>query len=143
MMVRGVCCLRPGIPGVSDRIEVRSLVGRFLEHSRLYLFENGGQPEVYLGSADLMERNLDRRVEVLCPVVDPDWNAHVRTVVFETLWHDTARAWHLHADGSYTRMPPPASGPAVDAQAALLDHYTGHTPLARATTAGTASRPGR
>ncbi len=143
MMVRGVCCLRPGIPGVSDRIEVRSLVGRFLEHSRLYLFENGGQPEVYLGSADLMERNLDRRVEVLCPVVDPDWNAHVRTVVFETLWNDTARAWHLHADGSYTRMPAPASGPAVDAQAALLDHYTGHTPLARAATAGTASRPGR
>jgi polyphosphate kinase len=124
LLVRGVCCLRPGIPGVSDRIEVRSIVGRFLEHSRLYLFENGGQPEVYLGSADLMERNLDRRVEVLCPVTDPHWNAHLRTVVFETLWRDTVRAWQLHADGTYTRVPRPAGGSALDAQAALLGHYT-------------------
>ena len=124
LLVRGVCCLRPGIPGVSDRIEVRSIVGRFLEHSRLYLFENGGQPEVYLGSADLMERNLDRRVEVLCPVTDPHWNAHLRTVVFETLWRDTVRAWQLHADGTYTRVPRPAGSSALDAQAALLGHYT-------------------
>ena len=109
---------------MSERIEVRSIVGRFLEHSRLYLFENGGQPEVYLGSADLMERNLDRRVEVLCPITDSDWNAHLRTVVFDTLWRDTARAWQLHADGSYTRIPRPAGIPAFDAQAALLAHYT-------------------
>jgi len=131
MMVRGVCCLRPGMPGVSDRIDVRSIVGRFLEHSRLYAFENGGHPEVYLGSADLMERNLDRRVEVLCPVIDPEWNTHLRTVVFDTLWSDTLRAWQLHADGSYTRVVRPAGVAAVDAQATLLEHYTGRPSAAR------------
>ena len=101
LIVRGVCCLRPGIPGISDRIRVRSIVGRLLEHSRLYFFENGGDHELYIGSADLMERNLDRRVEVLVPVTDPELRMHLRDVVLETLLADTARAWILSSSGRY------------------------------------------
>ena len=83
----------PGVPGVSERIRVRSIVGRFLEHSRIYYFENGGEPEVYIGSADLMERNLDRRVEVLCPVRDPEIRQHLHDTVLTTVCADTDRAW--------------------------------------------------
>ncbi len=122
LIVRGVCCLRPGVPGFSERIRVRSIVGRLLEHSRLYAFENGGEPELYIGSADLMERNLDRRVEVLFPITDPDLRTHLRDVVLDTLLKDTARAWLLKANGRYERAVP---GPEpVDSQKALLDYYT-------------------
>ncbi len=106
LIVRGVCCLRPGVPGISDHIRVRSVVGRFLEHSRIYYFENGGEPEVFIGSADLMERNLDRRVEVLCPVRDPELRQHLRSVVLDSLLRDTERAlpaaerWDLRRRGS-------------------------------------------
>ena len=124
MIVRGVCCLRPGIPGISDRIRVRSVVGRFLEHSRIYYFENGGEPDVYIGSADLMERNLDRRVEVLCPVSDPELRQHLRDVVLSAVRADNRRAWTLRSDGSYVRDTPPAGADAVDSQLLLLAHYT-------------------
>ena len=107
MIVRGVCCLRPGIPGVSDNISVRSIVGRFLEHSRIYYFLNGGDEEIYIGSADLMERNLDRRVEVICPIQDPAIKRHLRDIVLEALLSDTHRAWELQTDGSYRRVRPP------------------------------------
>jgi len=124
LIVRGVCCLRPGIPGISDRIRVRSVVGRLLEHSRLYWFENGAAPEVYIGSADLMERNLDRRVEVLVPVQDPELRAHLRDVVLDTMLRDTERTWTLTPSGRYDRVPAPPGTPAVDAQRALIEWYS-------------------
>ena len=102
---------------------MRSVVGRFLEHSRIYYFENGGAPEVYIGSADLMERNLDRRVEVLCPIRDPDLRHHLRHVVLDALLRDTDRAYDLQADGEYIRVTPEEGQPAVNSQKVLLDHY--------------------
>jgi len=123
MIVRGVCCLRPGIPGISDRINVRSIVGQFLEHSRIYYFENGGSPDVYIGSADLMERNLDRRVEVLCPVNDPSHRQLLRDAVLEVLLSDTDRAWTLKSDGSYVRTTAPEGVPPLNSQRFLLEWY--------------------
>ncbi len=123
LITRGVCCLRPGLPGVSATITVRSIVGRFLEHSRIYYFENGGAPEVFIGSADLMERNLDRRVEVLCPVRDPDIRHHLRHVVLDALLRDTDRASRLLADGEYIRCTAAPGDPPVNSQTFLLEHY--------------------
>ncbi len=121
MIVRGVCCLKPGVPGVSERIRVRSVVGRFLEHSRVYWFANGGEPELYIGSADLMERNLDRRVEVVCPVRDPALANHVRDIVLQTYLQDTDRAYILTGSRYHVAA---SDGPRFNAQQLLLEWYT-------------------
>ena len=123
LIVRGMCRLRPGVPGVSDNIRVRSIVGRFLEHSRLYWFANGGKEELFIGSADLMERNLGRRVEVLAPVKDAAIREHLRHVVLDAYLRDTDRAMELDAEGRYVR-PTAGEMPRFNAQEFLVAHYT-------------------
>ena len=103
--VRGICCLRPGVPGVSENITVDSIVGRFLEHSRVYYFENGGQPKVYLSSADWMPRNLNRRVEILFPVEDAD-NIQRIIGILDAIQRDNHNRRRLHSDGTYERIKP-------------------------------------
>ncbi|MGD0435380.1 MAG: polyphosphate kinase 1 [Bryobacteraceae bacterium] len=109
LLVRGICCLRPGLPGVSENIEVTSIVGRFLEHSRAYYFRNGGKEEIYLGSADLMPRNLDHRVEVLFPLSAPELISRVRDGLLDAYLRDTAKARHMLPDGAY-ELKRPARG---------------------------------
>ena len=104
LLVRGTCCLRPGIPGVSENIEVTSIVGRFLEHSRIYYFRNGGAEEIYLGSADLMPRNINRRVETLFPLEDEALIQHVKNDLLSVYLADTAKARRMNSAGTYTRL---------------------------------------
>jgi polyphosphate kinase len=120
LIVRSICCLRPGVPGVSENITVRSVVGRFLEHSRIYCFRNGGQEEVYLGSADLMTRNMDRRVEVLFPVENQRLIRHIRDEVLTTYLNDNMQARRLNAEGVYERVQPTAEEAPVHSQSWLL-----------------------
>ena len=123
LIVRGACCLRPGVPGWSENIRVFSLVGRFLEHSRIYQFGQGEHTEVYLGSADLMERNLDRRVEVVFPVEDAEWAAEITDEIMPAYLRDTANTWELDADGSYRRrLPGPGEEP-FSAQSWFVAEY--------------------
>jgi len=117
LVVRGMCCLRPGVAGLSENIIVRSVVGRFLEHSRIYYFENGGDPAVYLGSADLMQRNLDRRIETLFPIEDPAMIRHIRENLLATYLNDNIRAKLLMPDGSYVRAQPEPGAAPRDSQA--------------------------
>ena len=119
MLVRGICCLRPGLEGRSDTIRVGSLVGRFLEHSRVYRFINGGNERIYLGSADIMNRNLDRRVEVLFPIEDEKLKDRIRTEVLDPFFADNVKMRFLESDGSYTRPRVAGENP-CDAQAELL-----------------------
>jgi polyphosphate kinase len=120
--VRGFCCLRPGIPGVSDHIRVISIVDRFLEHARVYYFHNGGDPEMLLGSADLRPRNLDRRVEVLFPVRDPGIRDAILTTILRTHLSDTVKARELQSDGEYNRVEPGKDRVPLRSQAWLVEH---------------------
>jgi polyphosphate kinase len=119
LIVRGICCLRPGLPGVSDNIRVRSIVGRFLEHPRVYWFLNGGKEEVFCASADWMDRNFFRRVEVAFPIEDKQLRARVVKEALENYLADNTQAWVLRSDGSYERLTP-SEAPPHAAQLSLL-----------------------
>jgi polyphosphate kinase len=120
LIIRGMCCLRPGVPGVSENIRVISIIGRFLEHSRIYYFQNGGDPSVLIGSADWMTRNLDRRVEVITPIEDPDISKDLQEVLGIML-ADNRQAWDMQADGSYQQRCPQAGTAAESTQQILMD----------------------
>ncbi len=120
LLVRGLCCLRPGLPGISETICVKSIVGRFLEHSRIYYARNAGAETLYMGSADLMQRNLDRRVEVLVPIEDQSMLTLLRDEVLETMWRDTAQSRELLPSGLYYCNQPALGTPLFDSQMALL-----------------------
>ena len=116
LIVRGICMLRPGIPRLSENIRVRSIVGRFLEHSRIFYFRNDGNEEVYIGSADWMPRNLNRRVEVVCPVNDPKLRRFLRDVVLDAYLRDNVNARDLKPDGSYQPIRPTTEDQEFDSQ---------------------------
>jgi polyphosphate kinase len=116
---RAICMLRPGVEGLSENVHVRSILGRFLEHSRIYSFEAGESSSVYVGSADLMPRNLDRRIEVLVPV------EHARSrqelsAVLDSVFSDDSHAWTLGQDGMWTRLTPSRPEKPIDHQAAMM-----------------------
>ena len=105
LLVRGICCLVPGVKGISENIEVRSILGRFLEHSRIFYFKNNGNPEIYLSSADWMTRNLHRRIELMYPVEDPKIKNELYNIL-ELYWKDNTKSWRLLPDGSYEKITP-------------------------------------
>ena len=129
LIVRGVCCLRPGVVGVSENVRVISVVGRFLEHSRIYYFRNGGKEEIFIGSADLMRRNLDRRVEVLFPLEDPALKRHVRDDMLEMYLRDTVNAHQLLPDGQYIRVQPVPGEEPFDVQDWFLTRHAADVAL--------------
>ncbi len=125
LIVRGACTLRPGVPGVSENIRVRSIVGRFLEHSRVWWFGNNGDPDLFCSSADWLERNLLRRVEIGFPILDPDLAARVKVESLDNYLLDNINAWELHSDGSYRRIVPETDAMPHSAQATLLAKLCG------------------
>jgi polyphosphate kinase len=102
LIIRGACSIQPGLPGISERITVRSIIGEFLEHSRIWSFENGGEREWYIGSADLMDRNLDRRIEAVAPVEDHDAQARLAAII-DVMLADDRRSWQLQPDSTWIR----------------------------------------
>jgi polyphosphate kinase len=123
LIVRGICCLRPGIPGISENIRVISVVGRFLEHSRIYYFCNGGNEQIYLGSADLMPRNINWRVEVLFPVQDKRLIQYLRNDVLETYLRANTKVRLMLPDGSYQFLQPTPGDPLLDPQEWMIQHH--------------------
>ncbi len=122
LIVRGICCLRPGVPGISDRIRVISIIGRFLEHSRAFYFANGGAEEVYIGSADMMPRNLERRIEAIAPVEDPTHRNTIRDLL-KLMWQDNRQAWELASDGTYTQRRPGPNEAELATHKLLVESY--------------------
>jgi polyphosphate kinase len=123
LQVRGICCLKPGLPGISETITVTSVVGRFLEHARIFYFRHGGQNEVLMGSADLMPRNLDHRVEVVFPVEDPQWREIIINDILGMGLRDNVQARRLLSDGTYERKQPTQGEAAVNSQEWFLTHW--------------------
>jgi polyphosphate kinase len=119
MIIRGICTLRPGVPGLSENIRVRSVVGRLLEHSRVYYFENGGDEEVFMGSADWMPRNLDRRVEVLSPITSEPIKRYLIDEYLDVYLRDNTKARLLNPSGRYERIERSTDEPLVNAQEEL------------------------
>ncbi len=120
LLVRGICCLRPGVPRVSETIEVRALVDRFLEHGRVFAFANGGKDDVYIASADWMPRNFHRRVEVMVPIEDPVLRGRLQEVLSIQV-NDTAKSWRLQSDGSYVRVTPKPGQPLLRCQQRFME----------------------
>ena len=124
LLVRGLCCLRPGVSGLSNNIRVISVVGRYLEHSRAYYFRNGGHEELYLGSADLMPRNLNRRVEVLFPIENHHLLRRIKEDILEVYFRDRVKARYMQPDGTYVHARREGEEQPFSAQAWFMDKYT-------------------
>jgi polyphosphate kinase len=120
LIVRGFCCLRPGVEGLSDNVSVISVIGRFLEHSRIFYFQNGGRPEYFIGSADWMYRNLRNRVECVTPIVEPALQQRLGQIL-EILLHDQRQVWQMQADGSYVQRRPAADEPRTGTHETLME----------------------
>jgi polyphosphate kinase len=119
LIVRGICCLRPEVPGLSERIRVVSIIDRYLEHARVFLFQNGGEPEILLASADWMPRNLDHRIEIAFPVLEPRLQDRIRTIL-QTQLADTVKARRIDPEGR-SRRSPTGNGDSVRAQERLYE----------------------